>query len=207
MFCTVYILKIHEVFVHFKSYLLKFRRQYELLGMGFWEVVRLYHTAMNLHMSCTSTIAILSNVILCHRKSNKSHKFSLYRALTPLFRALQLLTDKQGSRLLQHYCWLHLHTPHTEAQLWIWEVVWCPFTFQYNGYWDLLWPSRLRTTSDFLCIHNMQQRLCTFDCLYVVFHCWYIRYTCMVCGIIVRVVAWTCSYKCSHCCVHPFVIR
>ena len=28
---TVNILKIREIFVHFKSYLLKFRRQYELL--------------------------------------------------------------------------------------------------------------------------------------------------------------------------------
>ena len=146
MFCTVYILKIHEVFVHFKSYLLKFRRQYELLGMGFWEVVRLYHTAMNLHMSCTSTIAILSNVILCHRKSNKSHKFSLYIALTPLFRALQLLTDKQGSPLLQHYCWSHLlHTCHSVTQVWVWngtlEGCETPFPLQHNGSWDLSRPS------------------------------------------------------------------
>ena len=86
----------------------------------------------------------------------------LIQALTPLFRALQLLrplTDKQGSPPLQHYCWSHLlYTPHTEGQLWIWNgtsggcVI--PFPLQHNGSWDLLWPSRLRTTSDFLSMYT-----------------------------------------------------
>ena len=93
------------------------------------------------------------------------------QALTPLFRALlHPLPDKQDSPPLQHYCWSHLlHTPHTEAQLWIWNgtLGGCeiPFPHQRTGSWDLLWPSRLRTTSDFLCIHNIQQRLCTFNCV------------------------------------------
>ena len=75
-----------------------------------------------------------------------------------MFTALQLLhplTDKQGSPPLQHYCWSHLlHTPHTEAQLWIWngtlEGCMFPFSLQHIGSWHLLWLSGLKTTSDFL---------------------------------------------------------
>ena len=77
---------------------------------------------------------------------------------TPLFTALQLLhplTDKQGSPPTQHHCWSHpLHTPHTEAQLWIWNGTFkgCMFAFpfQHSGSWGLLWLFRLKTISDFL---------------------------------------------------------
>ena len=91
-----------------------------------------------------------------------SHKLSLYRASTEMLRALQLLlslTDKQGSPPLQHYCWSRLlHTPHTEAQLWIWNGTLggreIPFPHQHIGSWDLSQPSRLRTTSDFLYLYK-----------------------------------------------------
>ena len=102
-------------------------------------------------------------------------QFSLYRALTPLLRALQLLlplTDKQDSPPLQHYCWSRLlHTPHTEAQLWIWNgtLGGCeiPFPHHHNDIWGLSWPLRLRTTSEFLCT-NMQQEPHLTDCVDIV---------------------------------------
>ena len=115
-------------------------------------VCYMYINALNGITDLTTTAFELS----CHTS------WVSIQALTPLFMALQLLrplTDKQGSPPLQHYCWSHLlHTPHTEGQLWIWNgtsggcVI--PFPLQHNGSWDLLWPSRLRTTSDFLSMYT-----------------------------------------------------
>ena len=101
------------------------------LLLRIYQIHKLLHDCGARHVLCALRMPSLHILVLVSFIFELSHKLSFYRASTALFRALRLLlplTDKQGSPPLQHYCWSRLlHTPHTEAQLWIgmgvWEVV------------------------------------------------------------------------------------